>query len=207
MTEWDKMYIKIYNIKNADVYLAKGKGYIWLDHLDQMVVEGDVFDTEADWQFYVVGVATKIFKGTFTMKVWVEQNDEPEDKTEIEPANVTDPGDEEEEENDDSTDEGDDDTTDTTDDNEDEDTDAEEDDDEEEAPAIIAVISQTVSIDANLDDWVFNGGEDLFVTNMADKLGIDEANIIIQDIRSGSVIIDFDLIVDENSYLSAEDLE
>jgi polyhydroxyalkanoate synthesis regulator protein len=49
MTEWDKMYIKIYNIKNAEIYLAKGKGYIWLDHLDQMVQDDDVFDTELDW--------------------------------------------------------------------------------------------------------------------------------------------------------------
>jgi hypothetical protein len=37
-----------------------------------MVSEGDVFDTGKDWQFYVSGVATKIFKGTFSMKIWVE---------------------------------------------------------------------------------------------------------------------------------------
>jgi hypothetical protein len=83
MTEWDKMYIKIYNIEKAEVYIAKGKGYIWFDHLDQMVSEGDVFDTGKEWQFYVSGVATKIFKGTFSMKIWIEQNDEPRDKTEV----------------------------------------------------------------------------------------------------------------------------
>jgi hypothetical protein len=37
-----------------------------------MVLDGDVFDTAAEWQFYVVGVATKMFKGTFSMKIWVE---------------------------------------------------------------------------------------------------------------------------------------
>jgi hypothetical protein len=77
MTQWDKMYIKIYNILNADVYLAKGFGYKWLNHLDQMVADGDVFDTRAEWQFYVVGVANSMFKGSFTLKVWVEQNNEP----------------------------------------------------------------------------------------------------------------------------------
>ena len=43
------MYLKIYNIDKADVYLAKGKTYYWFDHLDQIVQEGDVFDTAADW--------------------------------------------------------------------------------------------------------------------------------------------------------------
>jgi hypothetical protein len=41
---------------------------------------------------------------------------------------------------------------------------------------------------------------------MADSLGIDEKNVVITDIREGSVIIDYNLIVDENSFLSAEDL-
>ena len=81
MSKWDKMYIKIYNILNADVYLAKGFGYKWLNHLDQMVNDGDVFDTAAEWQFYVVGVANSMFKGTFSMKIWVEQNKEPKPKT------------------------------------------------------------------------------------------------------------------------------
>jgi hypothetical protein len=41
MTQYDKMYIKIYNIQHADVYIAKGKGYKWLNHLDRLVNEGD----------------------------------------------------------------------------------------------------------------------------------------------------------------------
>jgi hypothetical protein len=41
---------------------------------------------------------------------------------------------------------------------------------------------------------------------MADKLGIPESNVVITETREGSVIIDFDLIVDENSLLSADDL-
>ena len=49
MGEYDKMVIKIYNIEKAEVYLAKGKGYRWLDHLDGMVEEGDQFDTKAGW--------------------------------------------------------------------------------------------------------------------------------------------------------------
>ena len=34
MTEYDKMYLKVYNIDRTDVYLAKGKSYLWFDHLD-----------------------------------------------------------------------------------------------------------------------------------------------------------------------------
>jgi hypothetical protein len=49
MTEWDKMYVKIDEIESAEVYIAKGKGYIWFDHLDQMASNGDVFETEKDW--------------------------------------------------------------------------------------------------------------------------------------------------------------
>jgi hypothetical protein len=72
MGEYDKMFIKIYNIDKADIYIAKGKGYMWLDHLDRLVNEGDQFDTSAGWQFYVVGVANSMFKGTFSLKIWVE---------------------------------------------------------------------------------------------------------------------------------------
>jgi hypothetical protein len=74
MTAKDKMYMKIYNIENADVYLAKGKKYLWFNHLDQMVEDGDIFDTKAGWSFYVVGVSNSIFRGTFTMKIWIEKN-------------------------------------------------------------------------------------------------------------------------------------
>ena len=74
MTARDKMYMKIYNIENADVYLAKGKKYLWFNHLDQMVEDGDIFDTKAGWSFYVTGVSNSIFRGTFTMKIWIEKN-------------------------------------------------------------------------------------------------------------------------------------
>ena len=77
MKEYDKLYLKIYNIEKADVYVSKGKGYKWINHLDSMAFEDDVFTTSAGWQFYVVGVSNDIFKGTFGMKIWVEQNNPP----------------------------------------------------------------------------------------------------------------------------------
>lgn len=77
MKEYDKMYLKITNVERTDVYISKGKGYKWINHLDSMAYENDVFSTSAGWQFYVVGVANDIFKGTFSIKVWVEQNDPP----------------------------------------------------------------------------------------------------------------------------------
>lgn len=49
MNAYDKMYVKIYNIERSDIYIAKGKGYRWLNHLDRLVNEGDQFDTSAGW--------------------------------------------------------------------------------------------------------------------------------------------------------------
>lgn len=74
MTERDVMYLRISKIENAAVYVAKGKSYLWLNHLDAMAADGDIFDTKMDWKFYVVGVANEIFKGTFKMQIWIEKN-------------------------------------------------------------------------------------------------------------------------------------
>ena len=50
MGEHDKLMIKIYKIENADVYIAKSKRSLWLDHLDYMVPEdGGEYDTKAGW--------------------------------------------------------------------------------------------------------------------------------------------------------------
>ena len=88
MKEYDKMYIKFYGIENADVYISKGKGYKWINHLDSMAYNDDVFTTSAGWQFYVVGVGNNIFKGTFKFKVWVEQNNPPPKPTPTVPTVV-----------------------------------------------------------------------------------------------------------------------
>ena len=37
MQELDKLMIKITGIENANVYVAKGKGYKWINHLDKIV--------------------------------------------------------------------------------------------------------------------------------------------------------------------------
>ena len=72
---------------------------------------------------------------------------------------------------------------------------------------MVAVISQTVRIDTTLDDWNFYNRSADFVNNMATALGIDTSNVVITSIKEGSVIIDYNLIVDENSSLSADDLK
>ena len=72
---------------------------------------------------------------------------------------------------------------------------------------MVAVISQTVRIDTTLDDWTFYNRSADFVNNMATALGIDTSNVVITSIKEGSVIIDYNLIVDENSSLSADDLK
>lgn len=67
------MKIKISGIENADVYVAKSKGYMFISHLDYLVTDGDEFDTRMGWQLYVVGVGNSVFKGTYTIETWVEK--------------------------------------------------------------------------------------------------------------------------------------
>ena len=49
MEERDKLVLKISRIENAEVYVAKGKGYKWINHLDVMATEGIVLDTRMGW--------------------------------------------------------------------------------------------------------------------------------------------------------------
>ena len=79
MQPWDKMKMKIDKIENATVYVAKSKktNIRWLSHLDNLAESGDVFDTRAGWQFYVVAVSDSVFKGTARVRVWIEKGTEP----------------------------------------------------------------------------------------------------------------------------------
>ena len=79
MQPWDKMKMKIDKIENASVYVAKSKktSIRWLSHLDKMAESGDVFDTRAGWQFYVVAVSDSVYKGTARVRVWIEKGTEP----------------------------------------------------------------------------------------------------------------------------------
>ena len=43
------MKIRISKIENAEVYIAKSRTFKWLNHLDQMATNGEVFDTVAGW--------------------------------------------------------------------------------------------------------------------------------------------------------------
>ena len=72
MQPWDKMKLRITKIENADVYVAKSRKFKWYNHLDYTATNGDIFDTRGGWQFYVVGVAKSVFKGTFRMQIWIE---------------------------------------------------------------------------------------------------------------------------------------
>lgn len=72
----DKLFVKIDKILNCQVYIAKGKRYRWMRHLDkQVVVDKDVFELwGSGFEFYVVGVSTSIFKGQFRVRAWVEKD-------------------------------------------------------------------------------------------------------------------------------------
>jgi len=71
------MYLKISKIENAEVYVAKGKSYKWISHLDSIAFDGQLFDTRMGWSFYVIGVANNIFKGSFKLETWVEKGAAP----------------------------------------------------------------------------------------------------------------------------------
>jgi len=73
MNETDKLIVTIDHISNAIVYLAKGKGYMWLNHLDYLVNDGDTFNTRMGWNFYIIGVGSSVLRGTFRIKAWVEK--------------------------------------------------------------------------------------------------------------------------------------
>lgn len=67
--------VKIDKILNCQVYIAKGKNYRWMKHLDKQVVrDKDVFEIWGKTlEFYIVGVSTSIFNGQFRVKTWVER--------------------------------------------------------------------------------------------------------------------------------------
>ena len=70
----DKLFVKIDKILNCQVYIAKGKNYRWLSHLDKQVVyDNDVFEIAgSSLEFYIVGVSTSASRGQFRIKTWVE---------------------------------------------------------------------------------------------------------------------------------------
>jgi hypothetical protein len=48
MKELDVLKLKISNIENSEVYVAKSKSYKWINHLDSMAPDGSLFDTRKD---------------------------------------------------------------------------------------------------------------------------------------------------------------
>jgi hypothetical protein len=49
MQELDRLLISIDKIENADVYVAKAKGYKWISHLDRIANNDQIFDTRMGW--------------------------------------------------------------------------------------------------------------------------------------------------------------
>lgn len=90
MNDDDKLFVKIDKILNSQVYIAKGKRYRWMSHLEKRVVyDKDIFEL---WgpklEFYIVGVSTSIFKGQFRVKAWIEKNVAEVDQVVYETPNV-----------------------------------------------------------------------------------------------------------------------
>ena len=73
MRQNDSLKLKISDIENAEIYVAKGKSYKWINHLDTFnVQEGQVFDTRKDWFFFITGIGTSYLRGSFKIETWVE---------------------------------------------------------------------------------------------------------------------------------------
>ena len=88
----DKLMVKIDQIQNTQVYIAKSKDYRWLTHLDKQVVyDNDVFEIAGAYlDFYIVGVSLQIYKGKFRMQTWVEQDAQVVDESYTQPATESD---------------------------------------------------------------------------------------------------------------------
>lgn len=90
MDKDDKIYVKIDKILNCQVYIAKGKNYRWLEHLDKQVVyDNDVFEMQGNnLEFYIVGVATSVSRGQFRIQTWIEKDVAEVDNTVYKPPGV-----------------------------------------------------------------------------------------------------------------------
>lgn len=89
MQTYDTLHMKISAIKDAQVYVAEGKRYRWLTHLDRFKVpDGTEFATKGGFEFYVVGVATDIFPGTFKVRAWVTKGSPPSSTPTYEAPNL-----------------------------------------------------------------------------------------------------------------------
>ena len=88
----DKLMVKIDQIQNTQVYIAKSKDYRWLTHLDKQVVyDNDVFEIAGAYlDFYIIGVSLQIYKGKFRMQTWVEQDAQVVDESYTQPATESD---------------------------------------------------------------------------------------------------------------------
>ena len=75
LREDDKLMVKFTKIEKTDVMITMGKTYKWLNHLDYWVSKGDQFEVDAPFKFYVVGVSTSVFKGSYEFKTWIEKGD------------------------------------------------------------------------------------------------------------------------------------
>ena len=68
-------------------------------------------------------------------------------------------------------------------------------------------VSCTVRIDTDLASFETYGGEETFEKTIANEMGVDLKYIQVKDIRSGSVIVDYDIISDKNNLLSIDDMK
>lgn len=55
-----------------------------------------------------------------------------------------------------------------------------------------------------MDEFINNGGEDKFEGAIADSLGIGKDSVRVMSLKSGSVIVDYNIYVSANSEFTLE---
>lgn len=65
-------------------------------------------------------------------------------------------------------------------------------------PEILDVLKCTVRLDTTMNSFERKGGVTMFVDNLSYGMGIDKRSIKVRNIREGSVIVDYDIMIDES---------
>ena len=68
----DWMWLKITKVNNAEVFVMRGKDYVYDGRPSSRTVEGKLFGMLRGKDYYVSGVSTSVFAGFFRTQTWIE---------------------------------------------------------------------------------------------------------------------------------------
>jgi len=68
-----------------------------------------------------------------------------------------------------------------------------------EQPEVTDVIECSLKMDTTMRAFEQEGGAKMFEKNLATGLGISKNNVQVEEVRPGSVIVDYDILIDKNT--------